>query len=137
MLSLVGISKTFQTGADRVEAVRTIDLDLERGDFLTVIGSNGAGKSTLLNLVAGTFPPTTGRVFLAGQDITNVPAHRRARRVGRIVQDPLAGTAPSMTVAENLALAMKRGRRSLRPALPRRAADLLAARAYRGWCGAV
>jgi len=120
MLSLVGISKTFQTAADRVEAVRGIDLDLDSGDFLTVIGSNGAGKSTLLNLVAGSFPPTTGRVLLGDQDVTHVPAHRRAHRVGRIVQDPLAGTAPTMTVAENLALAMKRGRRSLRPALPRR-----------------
>ena len=125
MLELRAISKTFQTGADRVVAVRSIDLELESGDFLTVIGSNGAGKSTLLNLVAGTFPPTTGGVFLAGREITHVPAHRRARRVGRIVQDPLAGTAPSMTVAENLALAMKRGRRSLRSALSRRLREKL------------
>jgi len=120
MLELQGISKTFQTAADRVEAVREIDLDLDRGDFLSVIGSNGAGKSTLLNLIAGSFPPTTGRVVLGDRDITNVSEHRRARRIGRIVQNPLAGTAPTMTVAENLALAMKRGRRTLRPALSRR-----------------
>ena len=120
MLRLKGVSKTFQTAADRVVAIRGTDLSLGRGDFLTVIGSNGAGKSTLLNLIAGAFPPTEGRIELDGTDITGTPAHRRARRIGRIVQDPLAGTAPSMTVEENLALATKRGRRGLRPALPRR-----------------
>jgi len=119
MLKLDHVSKTFHSGVDRVVAVREIDLSLAGGDFLTIIGSNGAGKSTLLNLIAGTFPPTSGRVHLAGADVTNVPAHRRARKIGRIVQDPVAGTAPSMTVAENLALASKRGRRTLRLALPR------------------
>jgi len=120
MLTLERISKTFQSGADRVTAIEEMDLTLERADLLTVIGSNGAGKSTLLNLIAGTFPPTSGRVLLSGTDVTSVSAHRRARRIGRIVQDPLAGTAPSMTVAENLALAVKRGGRTLRLALPRR-----------------
>ena len=120
MLELDRLSKTFHAGADRVVAIRETSLTLADGDFLTIIGSNGAGKSTLLNLIAGTYPPTSGRILLNGLDLTGVPAHRRARRVGRIVQDPLAGTAPSMTVAENLALAMKRGRRGLRPALPRR-----------------
>jgi putative ABC transport system ATP-binding protein len=120
MLRLERLSKTFQSGADRVVAIRETDLSLAEGDFLAIIGSNGAGKSTLLNLIAGTYPPTAGRILLKGKDLAGVPAHRRARRIGRIVQDPLAGTAPSMTVAENLALAMKRGRRGLRPALPRR-----------------
>jgi len=119
MLRLERLTKTFHAGADRVVAIHGIDLSLDRGDVLTVIGSNGAGKSTLLNLIAGTYPPTAGRILLRGADITGVPAHRLAKRIGRIVQDPLAGTAPSMTVAENLALAMKRGRRGLRPALPR------------------
>jgi putative ABC transport system ATP-binding protein len=76
MLTLEGISKTFQTGADRVVAARAIDLAFDRGDFVTIIGSNGAGKSTLLSLIAGTFPPTKGRVLLGERDITNVPAHR-------------------------------------------------------------
>ena len=120
MLRLEGISKTFQTGADRVQAIRKTDLSLDRGDVLTVIGSNGAGKSTLLSLIAGSYPPTSGRIHLGDVDVTAVPAHRRAKQIGRIVQDPLAGTAPSMTVAENLALATKRGRRGLRLALPRR-----------------
>jgi putative ABC transport system ATP-binding protein len=120
MLKLEGVSKTFHTGADRVNALLETDLTLARGDFLTIIGSNGAGKSTLLNLVAGTFPPTGGRIRLGGADVTGMPAYRRARSIGRIVQDPLAGTAPSMTVEENLAIASKRGRRTLRLALPRR-----------------
>ncbi|MFC2081846.1 ABC transporter ATP-binding protein [Candidatus Bipolaricaulota bacterium] len=120
MLRLEGVSKTFQSGADRVVAIRKTEMSLAGGEFLTVIGSNGAGKSTLLNLIAGTFAPTEGRILLDDVDITNLPAHRRARSIGRIVQDPLAGTAPSMTVEENLALAMKRGHRGLRLALPRR-----------------
>ena len=120
MLRLERVSKAFHSGADRVVAIRETDLSLAEGDLLTIIGSNGAGKSTLLNLIAGTYPPTSGRILLKGKDLTDVPAHRRARRIGRIVQDPLAGTAPSMTVAENLALAMKRGPRGLRSALPRR-----------------
>ncbi len=120
MLRLDAVSKTFHTGADRVVAIRQADLSLAGGDVLTIIGSNGAGKSTLLNLIAGAYPPTSGRILVRDQDVTGVPAYRMARRIGRIVQNPLAGTAPSMTVAENLALAMKRGRRGLRLALPRR-----------------
>ncbi|MEW5825851.1 MAG: ATP-binding cassette domain-containing protein [Candidatus Bipolaricaulota bacterium] len=120
MLKLDGVSKTFRTGADRVVALRDVDLELPRGEFVTVIGSNGAGKSTLLGLIAGAFLPTEGRVWLDGEDVTGVSAFRRARRIGRILQNPLAGTAPSMTVAENLALASRRARRGLRQALPRR-----------------
>lgn len=120
MLALERVTKAFHSGNDRVVAVEEIDLVLNAGELLTIIGSNGAGKSTVLNLIAGSFPPTSGRILLAGRDITPIPAHNRAQQIGRIVQDPLAGTAPTMTVAENLALALKRGRRSLRPALTRR-----------------
>ncbi|MBU1050195.1 ATP-binding cassette domain-containing protein [Candidatus Bipolaricaulota bacterium] len=120
MLALENVAKTFHTGADHVHAIRELSLFLHDGDFLTIIGSNGAGKSTLLNLIAGTILPSTGRISLGGSDITTVPAYKRARLVGRIVQDPLAGTAPEMTVAENLALAMKRHGRGLRMALPRK-----------------
>ena len=119
MLALEGITKVFSAGTDRVAAIQGIDLALDRRDFLTVIGSNGAGKSTLLNLIAGVARPTDGRIRLDGEDVTAVPAHLRARQIGRIVQDPLAGTAPSLTVAENLSLATKRGRRTLRLALPK------------------
>lgn len=117
MLHVRDASKTFHSGADRVRALDRVNLVLEEGEFVTVIGSNGAGKSTLLNLVAGTETPTQGRILLDGRDITTLAAHHRARFIGRIVQDPLAGTAPRLTVAENLALSWKRHR--LRPALSR------------------
>ncbi len=119
MLALERVSKTYLAGADHVQALRKVDLRLGERDFLTIIGSNGAGKSTLLNLIAGTVLPTEGSIRMEDADITRVPAHRRARSIGRIVQDPLAGTAPQMTVAENLALAMRRQGRGLRLALPR------------------
>ncbi|MCR4392186.1 MAG: ATP-binding cassette domain-containing protein [Candidatus Acetothermia bacterium] len=113
MLELQGISKTFAVGAERVEALAGVDLALEAGEFVTVIGSNGAGKSTLLNVIAGTCRPARGRVRIAGVDVTRWPAHRRARWIGRVFQDPLRGTAAHMTVAENLALAQRKGRRGL------------------------
>lgn len=119
MLALEGISVVFRSGPDLIPALRKIDLRLAEGEFLTVIGSNGAGKSTLLNVVAGVVFPTSGRVLLRGRDVTSLPVHRRARFVARIVQDPLSGTAPAMTVAENLALAARR-RRGLLPAITRR-----------------
>lgn len=119
MLTLERVSKTFRVGADTVEAVRDVSLALDRGDFLTVIGSNGAGKSTLLNLVAGVVPLTAGRILIEDRDISRWPSFRRAREIGWIVQNPLAGTAPSMSVAENLALASSRRARTLRPALSR------------------
>jgi len=128
MLRVERLSKSFGTGRERVAALMDVDLHLERGGFLTIIGSNGAGKSTLLNLIAGTFPPTSGRIILDERDVTGIPAYRRARWIGRIVQDPVAGTVPSMTVAENLALAMKRSGRLLRRAITRsRRREMLAA----------
>lgn len=131
MLALERLTKRFRSGSDTIVAIAGVELQLEAGDVLTIIGSNGAGKSTLLNLIAGTFQPSAGRVLLDGEDLTSVPAHRRARRIGRIVQNPLAGTAPSMTVAENLALAAKRTRRTLRPAITRRARQEMAERLAR------
>jgi putative ABC transport system ATP-binding protein len=120
MLRIEQVSKTYRSGPDTVVAVREVSLFLARGDFLTIIGSNGAGKSTLLNLIAGVVPLTSGRIVLGDDDVSVAPAYRRARRVSWIVQNPLAGTAPSMSVAENLALATSRGTRTLRPALSRR-----------------
>ncbi len=120
MLELNGIRQVFRSGQDEVVALDRIDLHLDRGDFLSIIGSNGAGKSTLLGVIAGVLVPTAGRVLIAGEDLTTTPAWRRARRIGRIVQNPLSGTAPTMTIAENMALALKRSGRSFFPALTKR-----------------
>ena len=109
MLELRSIHKTFNPGTvNEKHALRGIDLHLNKGDFVTVIGSNGAGKSTLFNAVAGTFLPDSGTVILDGQDITRLPDHKRSKFIGRMFQDPLKGTAPNMTIEENLALAYLR-----------------------------
>jgi putative ABC transport system ATP-binding protein len=120
ILELLTVTKTFALGAERVVALKDLDLSLCEGDFTAVIGSNGAGKTTLLNVIAGTCRPDRGQVKLAGQDVTRWPAHRRAHLIGRVFQDPLQGTAAQMTVAENLALAAKKGGRGLVPLLTAR-----------------
>lgn len=110
MLTLAGVSKTFNPGTvNEKRALTTLDLHLEPEDFVTIIGSNGAGKSTLFNAVGGSFFPDTGSILLDGEDITFRPEHLRARSIGRLFQDPLRGTAPNMTIEENLALAAGRG----------------------------
>ena len=112
MLEIRGLHKTFFPGTpNEVIALSGIDLDLPDGAFTAIIGTNGSGKSTLLNAVAGTFEPDRGVIRLAGRDITRWPEHRRAGLIGRVFQNPFAGTAAEMTIAENLALAMRRGRR--------------------------
>ena len=109
MLDMNSISKTFYPGtANEKKALSGLSLHLEAGDFVTIIGSNGAGKSTLLNAVAGVFYVDAGSIVLGGRDITFQPEHRRSRGIGRLFQDPLRGTAPSMTIEENLALAYLR-----------------------------
>jgi len=111
MLDIEHIKKTFHAGTpNEVRALQGVDLRIEEGSFVIVIGTNGSGKSTLLNAVAGSFFVDTGRLRLKGQDITRWPEHRRAKYIGRVFQNPFTGTAPSMTIAENLALAAKRGR---------------------------
>jgi putative ABC transport system ATP-binding protein len=112
MLEIDGVHKTFHAGTpNEVRALQGVSLTIEAGSFVIVIGTNGSGKTTLLNAVAGTFLPDAGRVRLAGHDITDWSEHRRALLVGRVFQNPFSGTAPGMTVAENLALAARRGRR--------------------------
>jgi putative ABC transport system ATP-binding protein len=111
MLDIEKISKTFYAGTpNEVRALQSVDLKIEDGSFVMVIGTNGSGKSTLLNAVAGSFFVDTGRLRLKGQDITRWPEHRRSKFIGRVFQNPFTGTAPSMTIAENLALAAHRGR---------------------------
>ena len=104
------LQKTFFEGTpNEVRALRGVSLQIEEGSFVIVIGTNGSGKSTLLNAVAGTFPVDQGTIHIAGRDVTDWPEHRRASMVGRVFQNPFSGTAPAMTVAENLALAARRG----------------------------
>ncbi len=111
MVELQGVSKTFFPNTpNEVRALRNIDLTIDRGSFVCVIGTNGSGKSTLLNAIAGAFLVDEGRIRLDGVDVTRWPEHRRAKLIGRVFQDPFSGTAPSMTIAENLALASRRGR---------------------------
>ena len=110
MLTLTHVTKTFNKGTvNEKPALTGVDLHLEPGDFVTVIGGNGAGKSTLLNCIAGVFPPDGGKIELDGRDVTRLPEHKRAADLGRVFQDPMRGTAADMQIDENLALAARRG----------------------------
>ena len=109
MLELKDISKTFAKGTvNEHAALKNINLSLKKGEFVTIVGSNGAGKSTLFNMICGTYMQDTGTITLDGSDISFMPEHKRAKMVGRVFQDPMKGTAPNMTIEENLALAYSR-----------------------------
>lgn len=111
MIELADLRVTFNRGTvNAVDALRGIDLRLDEGELVTVVGSNGAGKSTLLNVIAGVVTPDVGRVSIGGRDVTRQAEHRRAGLVGRVFQNPLDGTASTMRVEENLALALRRGK---------------------------
>ena len=110
MLKLTNIKKTFNPGMiTEKKALLGVDLHLAEGDFVTVIGGNGAGKSTMLNAVAGVFPIDSGKIEIGGVDVTALPEFKRARYLGRVFQDPMTGTAATMNIEENMALAMRRG----------------------------
>ena len=112
MLEIQHISKTFNPGTVNAKtALRDLSLTLHEGDFVTVIGGNGAGKSTMLNAVAGTFLVDEGKILIDGTDVTNLPEYKRAALIGRVFQDPMMGTAPTMQIEENLALAARRGQK--------------------------
>ena len=116
MLNIKGISKTFYPGTiNEKTALSNLSLEVKDGDFITIIGSNGAGKSTLFNAIAGTFYVDQGSITLGGRNITYLPEHKRSRTIGRLFQDPLKGTAPHMTIEENLALAYLRSSRGNAP----------------------
>ncbi len=113
MLTLTGLCKTFNPGTvNEKKALQQVDLHLAPGDFATIVGSNGAGKSTLFAAIAGGFYPDAGSVELDGRDVTFLPEYKRSRQLGRLFQDPLRGTAPHMTIEENLSLAWLRASRS-------------------------
>lgn len=116
MLKLENVSLTFNPGTvNEKKALTDLSLHLEKGDFVTILGSNGAGKSTLFNTIAGTYRPDSGKVILDGKDITGLPDFKRSKEIGRLFQDPLKGTAPNMTIEENLALAYLRANHTKSP----------------------
>ena len=125
MLELRNIHKTFNPGTvNAKKALDALNLTLHDGDFVTVIGGNGAGKSTMLNAISGTFAVDEGQILLDGKDITRLPEHKRAQYLGRVFQDPMMGTAATMQIEENLALAARRGqRRTLRVGITRAERD--------------
>ncbi len=112
MLTITNVRKTFNKGTiNEKKALRGIHLHLKPGDFVTVIGGNGAGKSTMLNMIAGVYPIDSGKIEIDGVNISRDPEHKRAKYIGRVFQDPMRGTAAGMQIQENLALALRRGRK--------------------------
>ena len=112
MLELKNIHKTFNAGTvNAKKALSGLDLTLNEGDFVTVIGGNGAGKSTMMNVISGSITVDEGQILLDGKDITRLPEHKRAQYLGRVFQDPMMGTAATMQIEENMALAARRGQR--------------------------
>ena len=122
MLEIKNIYKTFNPGTVNEKcALNNVSLKLEDGDFVTVIGGNGAGKSTMLNAVAGVWPVDEGQILIDGIDVTKLPEHKRAKYLGRVFQDPMTGTAGTMGIEENLALAQRRGQmRTLKPRITKK-----------------
>jgi len=114
MLDIKNVEKTFNPGTiNEKKALNGINLHLDEGDFVTVIGGNGAGKSTMLNMVAGVYPVDCGSIVIDGVDVTRLPEYKRAKYLGRVFQDPMTGTAADMQIEENLALAARRGKTRL------------------------
>ncbi len=110
MLKMKGVTKTFNAGTvNEKRVIDALDLELRDGEFAAIIGANGAGKSTLFNLICGSVVQDCGTIELGGKDISLLPEHRRARQIGRLFQDPMRGSAPGMTIEENLAMALGRG----------------------------
>ncbi len=111
MIEIINVKKSFGDGTDKKTVLNGVNLKLEKGDFVTVIGGNGAGKSTLLNAIGGSIFVDEGKIIIGGKDVTRMPEHKRAAFLGRVFQDPLNGTAADMQIIENLALAKRRGKR--------------------------
>ncbi|OIK10922.1 ABC transporter ATP-binding protein [Bacillus sp. MUM 116] len=125
MLQLNQIHKIFNEGTpDEKIAIDQINLNLKQGDFVTIIGSNGAGKSTLMNIISGVITPDIGEIHIAGKNVTAMTEYNRSKMIGRVFQDPMAGTAPSMTIEENLAMAYSRNKtRTLRRGVTKKRRD--------------
>ena len=114
MMKIENVGVTFNAGTpDENRALKDISLDVNKGDFVTVIGSNGAGKTTLYNVIAGTYAPTSGKIFIGERDVTKDPEYRRARYIGRIFQNPLLGTAGKMSLEDNMVICHRKGYKGL------------------------
>ncbi len=126
MLEITGLRKVFNRGTvNEKVALNGLNITVNDGDFVTVIGGNGAGKSTMLNAICGVFPVDEGKIVLDGNDITALPEYKRAKFLGRVFQDPMMGTSPNMEIQENLALAFRRGKsRLLRPGITKAEKEL-------------
>lgn len=112
MLKIEHVYKTFNPGTiNEKKALNGVELVLNEGDFVTVIGGNGAGKSTILNMIAGVYPVDAGKIWIDDTDVTGLPEHKRAKYLGRVFQDPMTGTAAEMNIEENLAIAARRGKK--------------------------
>ncbi|GIO23642.1 ABC transporter ATP-binding protein [Oceanobacillus sp. J11TS1] len=122
MLQLQDISITFNENTpDEKKALQSINFELQKGEFVTVIGSNGAGKSTLMNIISGNLIPDVGNVIINDKEVVDLPEYNRSKFIGRVFQDPMAGTAPSMTIEENLAMAYARNKkRKLKPGVTKK-----------------
>ncbi len=122
MLQIMDIYKTFNAGTiNEKRALQGVTLNLKPGDFVTVIGGNGAGKSTLMNTVSGAYPVDAGKILIDGKDVTHLPEYKRAKYIGRVFQDPMMGTAATMQIEENMALAARRGKiRTLLPGITKK-----------------
>jgi putative tryptophan/tyrosine transport system ATP-binding protein len=118
MVRLENLSKVFHIGTvNENPAIHSVDLDVDEGDFITIIGSNGAGKTTLFNLITGTLSPTEGMVLINGRDVTSQPEYKRAKYIGRIFQDPLLGTASNMSLEDNMMVTYRKGLKGLKISL--------------------
>ena len=114
-LEIQDVHKVFNRGTiNEKVALNGVNLNLNPGDFVTIIGGNGAGKSTTLNAIAGVWPIDSGKIIIDGTDITNLPEHKRAKYLGRVFQDPMTGTAATMDIEENMAIAVRRGEKRSR-----------------------
>ncbi len=125
MIELQNTSKVFHPGTPNENTViKGINLEVKKGDFITIIGSNGAGKTTLFNLISGNITPTTGKIFLSHKNVTKQPEYKRAKYLGRIFQDPLLGTASQMTLEDNMMVAFKKGFKWLKISLNNKKREL-------------
>jgi ABC-type uncharacterized transport system, ATPase component len=127
MLRIENLNKTFHKNqSEEKQIFENFNLNIKKGEFVTIVGGNGTGKSTLMNLIAGSIFPDSGQIFIDGQNVTSIPEHKRARFIGRVFQDPLKGTAPNLTIEENLSISLLRNsKKNLRFCINKKITDFI------------